>query len=745
MRRIVLSAVLAISLSGSVLSEVEFGHLGLAAPDTLCMELIDGKCVFNQNDGRGRIEGATASVSALDQASSYQITMGTESSSPLAVGRKSAGSLFVKSGDWKFDPRYTHTVYLRFSRPFKEGEACEITIRGIATGCGDRNIKFTADSKKLRSESIHLTQIGFLPGTAKRGFLSCWAGTMGPLDFSESSKAGFEILDKTGNSVYKGAIVLRRRAGETGDDAYKKNFQECDLYEFNFSEIRSPGEYKAVIPGVGCSFPFRVAQDAFGEAYKLTTKGLYYQRCGCVQDAKHAGAEWARKRCHHPADGRKIEETSLPLTECSMGWGNLNQFQELPKRTTGKNLQFWGGWHDAGDWDRRAQHMEAAGYLIDVALLFPDAFKDGDLNIPESGNGIPDIVDEAGWCIDFFKRGQQSDGGVRGGIESEDHPVPGTQSWNDKLHLYAYAADPQSSYLLAWSSCKLSRAMKAAKKNKEAGECLATAEKAWTWAENNGGAKFNDRRNAAAAELFATTGKNQYHDAFKATSAWTKNTSSTVKEYNRHDQQPGAYSYAAYVQPEKADAKLRDAIVAALVKQGDEWAESADRRAFRFAANLWRPFNWGLGTIPDVDELIAAYGVKKDARYVEAIASSCAWTLGGNPLNMVWVTGLGTKRVTQVLHHDSWFMADGRGVADVVPGLVPSGPTAFREQSKGIHGFSQRSFQPAMKDWPIAEQYAGNRYDPGMCEHTPNMIAQAAAAYAFMHGTGKTNPGQSPQ
>jgi endoglucanase len=730
------AAVLAVA---GPLSGVEFGHVGLAAPDVLCVELIDGTCVFTPNE-RGRVEGATVRRQALAQAGNYLVRgkdpAWRDGQAPLAVGHKSKGSQFVKDGDWSFTPRLTHTLYLRLPAPLAEGGSYTLTVRDAVTGAGDREHAFAMKAASLRSESIHVTQVGFLPGTAKRGFLSAWAGTLGGLDLAPAAAAGFAIVDQAGKAVLKGPVALRRPAAETGDDAYKNNYQRCDVYEFDFSELRQPGLYRAVIPGLGCSFPFRIGPDAFREAYRTTTRGLYYQRCGCALDARHAGKDWARARCHHPADGKKVEETTLPLTEAQMGWGRTDQFAELPKRTTGKQLQYWGGWHDAGDWDRRAQHLEVAGLLIDVALMFPGAFGDKDLTIPESGNGVSDLVDEARWCIDFFRRGQQPDGGVRGGIESEGHPVPGTQSWNDPLHLYAYAPDPRCSYLLAWSAAKAARALRLAKKTKEAGEYLASAEKAWTWAEANQGAALPDQRNQAAAELYALTGKPAYHEAFKATSIWATSPAAQAREHNRHDQQAGAYSYVKYVPEAKADATLRAAIVAALARQGEEWIAAADRRAFRFAASPWRPMNWGLGSVPDVDELILAYGVKPDPRLVDAVASSCAWTLGGNPLNLVWVTGLGERRITEVLHIDSWFQANRSGTDDAVPGMVPGGPTAFREASRGIHGFSQRSFDPPMKDWPIAEQFAGNRYDPGMCEHTPVMIGQAAAAYAFMHAQG---------
>jgi len=81
-------------------------------------------------------------------------------------------------------------------------------------------------------------------------------------------------------------------------------------------------------------------------------------------------------------------------------------------------------------------------------------------------------------------------------------------------------------------------------------------------------------------------------------------------------------------------------------------------------------------------------------------------------------------------------VSDARKLDDVVPCLVPSGPTRFLIPGKGIHGFRQEAFYPAMNVWPVLEQYAENRYDPAMSEHTCVMICQAAAAHAFMHGLG---------
>jgi endoglucanase len=619
-----------------------------------------------------------------------------------------------------------------------EGGHYVLEISPKVSGKGRLSHRFTMNSRVLRSESIHLSQVGFIPGSPKRGFLSCWAGTMKGLDFSTFVNKTFTICVPGKKDVFKGKVNLRRKAGQKGDDAYGTNYQNADVYEMDFSTLTTPGEYVLSVSELGCSFPFRISNSAFAKPYQVTTRGLYYQRCGCALMRIHAGTLWARKRCHHPTDGKPVQETTLSLSECGMGMagGNINQFAELPKRTTGKTLNYWGGWHDAGDWDRRALHLDNAAQLLDVFCLFPALLKDGDLKIPESGNGVADIVDEALWCVDFFMRGQTAAGGVRGGIESEGHPAFNTCSWKDPLHLYAYAEDAQSSYRFAWCACKAARALQLSGRTQIAKKYMLAAEKAFAWAGDNGGKELRDLRNAAAAELFALTQKDNYHQTYKETSVWSRNPKASVQEHKKHDQSSGSFSYARYVPVGKADPVLQASVRRAVIAQGNEWCDSSDKRAFRFAAHMWRPLNWGLATSPSVSPLIKAYAVTRDKKYADAVAETCAMTLGGNPLNLVWVTGLGKKRVTELLHIDSWRQSDPQDVHDVVPGLVPSGPVRFKNWSRGIHGFSQKSFFPSIEQWPPLEQYAGNRYDPGQNEHTPNSIAPAAQAYAFMYAYG---------
>ncbi len=70
-----------------------------------------------------------------------------------------------------------------------------------------------------------------------------------------------------------------------------------------------------------------------------------------------------------------------------------------------------GGWYDAGDYNK---YIVNAGYTVSMLLSlyenFPDAARD-DMNIPESGNNISDLLDEIKWELDWAETMQDKDGG----------------------------------------------------------------------------------------------------------------------------------------------------------------------------------------------------------------------------------------------------------------------------------------------------------------------------------------------
>ena len=86
---------------------------------------------------------------------------------------------------------------------------------------------------------------------------------------------------------------------------------------------------------------------------------------------------------------------------------------------------------------------------LELLQLYPNYFAETNLNLPESDNSIPDIIDEALFNIDCYRRLQTVEGGIRGGIEAAEHPKQGETSWLESLKVMAYAPGPWSSYLYA--------------------------------------------------------------------------------------------------------------------------------------------------------------------------------------------------------------------------------------------------------------------------------------------------------
>ena len=91
----------------------------------------------------------------------------------------------------------------------------------------------------------------------------------------------------------------------------------------------------------------------------------------------------------------------------------------------------YGGYHDAGDADRRTYHMDVPVTLMTTYEAFPQLFTDDQFNIPDKfdenyhilgkGNGIPDILDEAMWGTMFWEYMQETNGQIHWGTETKGY------------------------------------------------------------------------------------------------------------------------------------------------------------------------------------------------------------------------------------------------------------------------------------------------------------------------------------
>ena len=216
------------------------------------------------------------------------------------------------------------------------------------------------------------------------------------------------------------ATVLDVTEGKTGETAFTAPLRMVaanwrlageDVLRLDFSEVRRPGEYVVHVPGLGISDTFVISDAALDFAAHTTARGLFYQRCGFPGGLQipHASPRHARPQCHEGSatdnDGPMGAVFSTDLLNSPLYNG------EVADGVTKVDAR--GGWHDAGDYGKYiVTAAEALKDLVDGFDIDPTKWASDDWNLPESGNGVPDLLDEMQWELDWMLRMQDSDGGV---------------------------------------------------------------------------------------------------------------------------------------------------------------------------------------------------------------------------------------------------------------------------------------------------------------------------------------------
>ncbi|GAB5518697.1 MAG: hypothetical protein RhofKO_09480 [Rhodothermales bacterium] len=702
---------------------------------------------LGEGDNDDALNKTTITTSRIVQPSQYTLTSPDEPNyaagiEPLRVGRKSKASDFTRL--WPGLPTVMdHWLYLGLPEPLVPGHTYTLTYQfsGARRSPQNGDTTFVYQPAQTRTEAIHVNQVGYVPTAGmKYAYVSHWMGDAGPLDLNAYANTPCHVVDDaTGEAVFSSTLQLRKDLETGGPDTGQNNegpyanYFGADVWECDFSAFQTPGTYRIYVERVGASFPFRIDADVYRIAFYTTMRGLFHQRSGIAYGPPHT--DYTRERDFHPDDG----DRAILSTWRYMDGGNA--FTELPQNATGEARTFWGGWHDAGDWDRHRGHLEVGSDLLTMFEFAPDHFTDGELNIPESGNGIPDVLDEVMWGVDFMRRMQRADGGVHGGLETIRHPENGVSSVTDTDTWYAYAVDPEASLRYAAVAGHLAYVLRMIDQP-DLGEMYATsAVAAYDWAlantASNEQSRLRDDRHYASASLFKLTGEDRFQTQFKADNM-ISTPSRGLWEFQSHDQEYGSWLYATTDQP-NIDTALKNRIRNASIN----WArtnniDTAQRRSGRTGAQWYEPSWFGGATTPKSLPLIAAHYLTGEQQYLDWQYTTADYFLGGNGLNMTWVTGLGQRSPYEMLHVDSWYYhyPEGRGP---IPGLVPYGPHRW-EPSRGEGNgpwhdqwVLRNHIYPAADTWPVHELWFENRYAPNTNEYTVNQtIGKSAAAYGYL-------------
>jgi endoglucanase len=162
---------------------------------------------------------------------------------------------------------------------------------------------------------------------------------------------------------------------------------------FDFSSVTAPGEYFVLDPKRGVrSATFKVGPHVYRDVLKAAVRMYFYQRSGYRKEAPYADECWQDDAAYA---GKNQDGEAHDVTD-----------QNNPAKV--RDLS--GGWFDAGDTNKYVTYaVPAVHQLLTAYSEHPQVFTD-DFNIPESGNGVPDVLDEVKWEIDWLKKMQFADG-----------------------------------------------------------------------------------------------------------------------------------------------------------------------------------------------------------------------------------------------------------------------------------------------------------------------------------------------
>ncbi len=503
---------------------------------------------------------------------------------------------------------------------------------------------------------IRLNQLGFYPNAPKIAVV-----------INDSASTNFYITSTNlRDTFFTGKLT----------DEKKSAYSSLKTRIANFSSFSGRGSFFICVPGMGHSYVFEIDDHANRPAAISTLKGYFYQRASMPLEERFAG-KWHRSAGHpdnivyvHPSAADK-------------------------ERPAGTIISAPGGWYDAGDYNKYIVNSGISmGTLLSAYEDFPEYFKHLTTNIPESGDGVPDILNEVIYNLRWMLTMQDPfDGGVYNKCTNavfDAFVMPGVTT----APRFVVQKGTAATLDFAAVTAQASRILNQYKKQLPglADSCLNASESAWEWSEKNpdsiydqalinkkykpeittgayGDRRFTDEWFWAASELYITTKDKRFYD--------TVNNHVKDKIGLPSWANVGMLGYYSLLRFGKELPMMDKSNLAwiknVIIQMADEYISNVSNNAFATVmGQTVRDFNWGSNSVAANQGvlLINAYNISDDKKYVDAALSNLDYLLGRNATGYCFVTGAGSKSPMFPHHRES--TADG--ITDPVPGLLVGGP-----------------------------------------------------------------------
>lgn len=502
-------------------------------------------------------------------------------------------------------------------------------------------------------KAVYVNQAGYLHGKEKYFITNIDSST-------------FYVFDKKGKEVFKGEVSLRiENDPSTG----------LNLYYGDFSLLETFGEYYIKLDTDHVSHSFTISSTIYDDVARKSLKSFYFQRCGVPLVKEYAG-DFYRNSCHED-DGIFHESVD----------GEYREMQSV------------GGWHDAGDYGKYVHSASTAiGIMTIMYEQFSDNFLIDDNTIPESGNNIPDFLDEIKVELDWMLTMQNTKTGDK--FEGACHYMINTMKYAPGMP----EMDPYTRYIYNYSSVAtanfaavMAQASRIYKSINEAAskEYKEAAEKAWAFLEANpqiypengfkrpvdtlcgGYCEYADENDVddrlwASVELYITTGDQKYHDAAINRYGLNSSSFSGISWESSYDFPRMQY----LLTNRETNSDIKGVLTRALDEFNKQTIKRIEMDGFMDSMDT---YYWGGNGALLLHAQYLILGIKlnpdmKD-KYEKNALRLLNYLLGVNPHNMSFVTKVGTIYPKNI--HHAALAADN--VNDIYPGVVTGGPNQYSD------------------------------------------------------------------
>ncbi|MEL6438062.1 MAG: glycoside hydrolase family 9 protein [Cyanobacteria bacterium J06621_8] len=484
-----------------------------------------------------------------------------------------------------------------------------------------------------------------------------------------------------------------------------------EIATIDLSNLTQPGTYYLQQDQL-TSVPFQVGKNIYQQPLITLLRSFYLQRCGVELDDPVTGIYHAPCHLHDGAIAHRDQHHLAGVRKIA-----------------------WGGWHDAGDYSKYvATATVSIGRLLSLYEEYPELLTDNQLNIPESGNGISDLLDEMQFGLDWLLRMQRSDGAVYRKLAG--------QRWVDSI---PPEEDLQPRYIYGISTpetAKFAAVMAIASRNFQpinpalAARYLEAAELAWQYLEqqpemrvdwvagdDSGSAVYLgnasdweaslltdvDDRLWAAAELYITTGNSTFNDFFISN---LSEIDYTLFEWKN----PSALGLINYLKQNRQNVppEVKNIIEAKIIQRGEAILQRIQTSNYNIANDR---FIWGSNkmTAEEGITLIYAYQLTKNRDYLNGAIDQLDYLLGRNHFNQTFITGIGTNPVQNIDHRLA------KAINVYIPGLVVGGANEDAQDNQVAKNQGQLSYIDSEKSFATNEHAID--YNASVISLIVNLIA----------------------